>query len=78
MRCQAAQAAEESCEDLADRALARAWAALSPKRFAAFPSLPALLAYLRTCVTTTAIDAARDEQPTNIWLSTPSKLLNPT
>jgi DNA-directed RNA polymerase specialized sigma24 family protein len=58
-RCQAAQMAEETCEDLADRALARAWAALTPDRFATFPNLPALLAYLRTCVTTTAIDAAR-------------------
>ena len=58
-RCPAAQMAEESYEDLADRALGRAWAALSPERFAAFPSLPALLAYLHTCVTATAIDAAR-------------------
>jgi len=58
-RCQATQAAQESCEDLADRALARAWVALSPERFAAFPSLPALLGYLRTCVAATAIDAAR-------------------
>jgi DNA-directed RNA polymerase specialized sigma24 family protein len=58
-RCPAAHAAEEQCEDLADRALARAWAALSPERFATFPSLSALLAYLRICVTATAIDAAR-------------------
>src|SRR5262245_46343986 len=59
VQCQAARAAAEPCEDLADRALARAWAALSPDRFAAFPSLSALLAYLRACVTATAIDAAR-------------------
>jgi DNA-directed RNA polymerase specialized sigma24 family protein len=58
-RCQAAQATEETCEDLADRALGRAWAALTPDRFATFPNLAALLAYLRTCVTATAIDAAR-------------------
>jgi DNA-directed RNA polymerase specialized sigma24 family protein len=58
-RCSAARAAGEACEDLADRALARAWAALSPERFATFPSLSALLAYLRACVTATAIDAAR-------------------
>jgi DNA-directed RNA polymerase specialized sigma24 family protein len=59
VRCPAAQIAEDSYEDLADRALGRAWAALSSERFAAFPSLPALLAYLHTCVTATAIDAAR-------------------
>jgi DNA-directed RNA polymerase specialized sigma24 family protein len=58
-RCQAARATHESCEDLADRAFARAWAALSPERFADFPSTAALLAYLRTCVTATAIDSAR-------------------
>ena len=58
-RCQAARAVNESCEDLADRAFARAWAALTPERFVDFPSTAALLAYLRTCVTATAIDAAR-------------------
>ncbi len=59
MKCPAAQSAGEHCEDIADRALARAWAALSPERFVAFPNLAALLAYLRACVTATAIDAAR-------------------
>jgi DNA-directed RNA polymerase specialized sigma24 family protein len=58
-KCPAARFAGEHCDDIADRALARAWAALSPERFAAFPNLAALLAYLRTCVTATAIDAAR-------------------
>src|SRR5262249_33810519 len=61
VRCPAAQEAGEFSEDLADRALARAWAALSPERFAAFPSLAALLAYLRTCVAAAAIDAARTQ-----------------
>jgi hypothetical protein len=41
---------EELPEDLADRALARAWAALSPDRFAKFSNLAALLGYLRSCV----------------------------
>jgi DNA-directed RNA polymerase specialized sigma24 family protein len=45
--------------DIADHALARAWAALTPERFAEFPSLASLLSYLRTCVKTTAIDIAR-------------------
>ena len=49
----------ESGADIADQALARAWAALTPERFAAFASLRQLLAYLRACVTTAAIDGAR-------------------
>lgn len=58
-RCHVAAVTGESCEDLADEALARAWKALSPERFTQFPSLAALLAYLRTCVQATVIDAAR-------------------
>ncbi|HJZ47861.1 MAG TPA: hypothetical protein VKE41_11870 [Roseiflexaceae bacterium] len=50
---------DEACEDVADRALARAWAALSPTRFASFPNLAALMGYLRACVSATAIDMAR-------------------
>src|SRR3954453_15151067 len=46
-------------EDIADRALARAWSALTADQFEQFPSLAALLAYLRTCVGAAAIDAAR-------------------
>src|SRR5215212_1386373 len=48
-------------EDIADRALARAWSALTAEQFVQFPSLAALLAYLRTCVGAAAIDAARAE-----------------
>jgi DNA-directed RNA polymerase specialized sigma24 family protein len=48
-------------EDIADRALARAWAALTAEQFGQFPSLASLLAYLRTCVGAAAIDAARAE-----------------
>jgi hypothetical protein len=51
----------ESYEDLADHALARAWMALSPARFANFPSLGAVLAYLRACVTAAVVDCARAE-----------------
>jgi DNA-directed RNA polymerase specialized sigma24 family protein len=50
---------DEQCDDIADRAFARAWAALSPERFVQFPNLSALLGYLRACVSATAIDAAR-------------------
>jgi DNA-directed RNA polymerase specialized sigma24 family protein len=50
--------------DIADRALARAWAALAPAQFGSFPNLAALLAYLRTCVTATSIDYAREQADT--------------
>jgi DNA-directed RNA polymerase specialized sigma24 family protein len=52
-------AIDESSRDLADHAFARAWAALTPVCFGKFPNLAALLAYLRTCVTSVAIDHAR-------------------
>jgi DNA-directed RNA polymerase specialized sigma24 family protein len=61
-RSNAREFAGECCEDLADEALARAWAALTPDRFDSFPSLAALLAYLRTCVAAAVIDAARGRQ----------------
>jgi DNA-directed RNA polymerase specialized sigma24 family protein len=51
----------EWASDIADEALARAWAALTPDRFAEFPSLARLLGYLRACVATTAIDCARSQ-----------------
>jgi len=51
----------EAPEDIADRALARAWVALLPAQFDCYPSLAALLAYLRRCVTATAIDYAREQ-----------------
>lgn len=49
----------DPADDLADQAFARAWVALTPGRFGQFPTLASLLAYLRTCVSTTAIDAGR-------------------
>jgi DNA-directed RNA polymerase specialized sigma24 family protein len=58
-QCSASGSTDDQCEDIADRALARAWAALTPGRFEQFPTLAALLAYLRTCISATAIDAAR-------------------
>src|SRR5690242_10117840 len=48
-------------EDIAGRALTRAWTALSPEQFAQFPSLATLLGYLRACVGAVVIDAARAE-----------------
>jgi DNA-directed RNA polymerase specialized sigma24 family protein len=55
----ASMAIDESSRNLADQAFARAWAALTPVYFDKFTSLAALLAYLRTCVTSVAIDCAR-------------------
>jgi hypothetical protein len=51
----------ECCDDIADYAFTRAWAALSPERFAGFSTLAALLGYLRVCVSTAVIDCARHE-----------------
>lgn len=59
-RCSASATIQERCDDIADMAFARAWAALTPERFASIPSLAALLAYLRTCVSTAIIDYARN------------------
>jgi hypothetical protein len=58
-RCPASTSIDESSMDLADRALARMWAALTPSCFGKFATLAALLAYLRTCVTAVVIDCAR-------------------
>ena len=58
-RCGASTATNEAAADIADHALARAWAALGPESFTAFPTLAHVLAYLRACVRTTAIDCAR-------------------
>ena len=60
-RSSASAVLTESYDDLADQAFTRAWSALSPERFASFPTLAALLAYMRACVTTTVIDHARSE-----------------
>jgi DNA-directed RNA polymerase specialized sigma24 family protein len=49
----------EPCSDIADQALARAWSALTPERFANFATLAQVLSYLRACVATTMIDMAR-------------------
>jgi hypothetical protein len=59
--CSIRMAANETYEDIADHALARAWMALSPSRFANFPSLGAVLAYLRACVSATVVDCVRAE-----------------
>ena len=58
-QCPASISVDESSLDLADQALARAWAALTPASFGKFANLAALLGYLRTCVTTVVIDYAR-------------------
>jgi DNA-directed RNA polymerase specialized sigma24 family protein len=57
----ASMAIDESTMDLADHAFARAWAALTPVCFGKFANLAALLAYLRTCVASVAIDCIRTQ-----------------
>jgi DNA-directed RNA polymerase specialized sigma24 family protein len=54
----------ENNEDIADQAFARAWKAITPKCFAQFETLAAVLAYLRLCVTTVAIDHGRTQKAT--------------
>jgi DNA-directed RNA polymerase specialized sigma24 family protein len=63
-RCGAWTRAGEAAADIADQAFGRAWAALTPDRFAAFSSVGQLLGYLRACVTTTVIDNARAQAST--------------
>jgi DNA-directed RNA polymerase specialized sigma24 family protein len=58
-RSRAAELTGTHDEALADEALARAWRSLSPERFDQLSTMAALLGYLRTCVASTAIDAAR-------------------
>jgi len=60
--CRASASLGECADDLVAQALARAWAALSPARFASFPNLAAILAYLRTCVTAAVTDSARTQR----------------
>jgi DNA-directed RNA polymerase specialized sigma24 family protein len=61
-RCSASAIIPDRRDDIADLAFARAWSALTPDRFAKIPTLGALLAYLRMCVTTAVIDCARSEK----------------
>jgi DNA-directed RNA polymerase specialized sigma24 family protein len=59
------------CAESADQAFTRAWAALSPERFADFPNLAQLLSYLRTCVATAVIDGLRQQAPGGLELPKP-------
>lgn len=47
---------------LVNQAFTRFWSALPPDRFADFPSLDAILAYLKRCAQGVAIDARRREE----------------
>jgi DNA-directed RNA polymerase specialized sigma24 family protein len=72
VRCPATATSGETPEAIADQALTRAWLAIAPKGFATFPNLAAFLAYLRVCVTHTAIDATRArvaQARTTQWLT---------
>jgi DNA-directed RNA polymerase specialized sigma24 family protein len=58
-RCGGNAGIRERCDDIADNAYARAWVAMASKSFASFPTLAALLGYLRMCVMAVVIDNAR-------------------
>jgi DNA-directed RNA polymerase specialized sigma24 family protein len=60
-QCSARVRIAEEGDDIADQAVARAWRALSAAQFASFPTLAALLAYLRTCVAAVVIDLNRSQ-----------------
>jgi len=57
------------CNDIADQAFARAWAALKPEHVANSSTLAQLLSYLRTCVMTAIIDQLRQQSAREIALS---------
>lgn len=52
----------QDLDALVSRAFARFWQALPAERFADFPSLDKVLAYLKKCAQTTAIDARRQAE----------------
>lgn len=58
-RCAAFSSSSESSEYFVVGAFARFWRALSPERFAAFPTLASLLQYLQLCATSVVIDSVR-------------------
>ncbi|MFQ3660826.1 MAG: sigma-70 family RNA polymerase sigma factor [Chloroflexaceae bacterium] len=58
-RCSAFPNSGESSEYFVVGAFAKFWRALSPERFAAFPTLASLLQYLQLCATSVVIDNIR-------------------
>lgn len=54
---------DENADILAVDAFGRFWHAVTPERFVTFPSLAALLAYLRLCATSEVIDRVRISPP---------------
>ena len=58
-RCGAFASSGESSEFFVVSAFTRFWRAITPERFAQFPSLPALLQYLQRCTGCVVIDSVR-------------------
>ncbi len=56
----------EDSRFLANRAFERFWHALRPERLADFPTLPALLKYLKMCAHCAVVDAARSYRPVEV------------
>ena len=62
-------AAAEEADFFVNAALASMWRACPPQRFTRFPSLPALLAYLKSCVHTAILNQVRRSgPPQSQWL----------
>jgi DNA-directed RNA polymerase specialized sigma24 family protein len=70
---------EESCADIADEAFARAWSALLSAGADAFPSLAAVLGYLRRCVASVTADRLRAQSDRVCFLTDqePARQLSP-
>src|ERR1043165_3676753 len=51
----------ESSEFFVGAAFTKFWRAVSPERFATFPTLAALLAYLQLCTSSVVIDSVRSQ-----------------
>jgi DNA-directed RNA polymerase specialized sigma24 family protein len=75
-RCGAFEAGEENVEELVISAFTRFWRSLTPERFSAFPSVAALLHYLRCCSTSVVIDDGRSRQRMLNAFSSEQSLLN--
>jgi DNA-directed RNA polymerase specialized sigma24 family protein len=69
---------EESYDDIADEAFARAWFALVATGIGTFPNLAAVLAYLRTCVASVIADRARAQSRSTRILTRMEVVMQPS
>lgn len=67
-RCGAFTSSGENSEYFVVGAFAKFWRAITPERFAAFPTLASLLHYLQLCATSVVIDSVRTQSWSGILL----------